>query len=278
MPVDHRAPNINARRLGLYLQRAREFLELSYDEAAFVARCDAEWLIRVETGFASPSPAQVERILSGYGVREAKVADIMIDLASRPDGPPWLARHAARMKASTRDVLISEAEACSVRAFGVRLVPDLVRCEAYFRLLEPKIHPGRDVDEEWDLLHHRQTRPSASGPRTLDVIVDESALTLRIDPAVMAAQLRHLLDLADAPHTTIRAIPETAAFHELRARPFGILDFPGVGDRISLAHTVLGTGFCPVDLHGAWETIEDASALSPDGTRALLHDRLAALD
>jgi hypothetical protein len=31
MPIDYRAPNINARRLGSYLQRIRELLELSYE-------------------------------------------------------------------------------------------------------------------------------------------------------------------------------------------------------------------------------------------------------
>lgn len=277
VPVDYRAPNINARRLGLYLQRAREFLELTYDEAAFVARCDADWLIRVETGFARPTPDEVEHLLDRYGVREAKVADIMIDLASRPDGPPWLARHAARMKASTRDVLISESEARSVRSYGVRTVPALARSEAYFRLLEPGLHPDHDVDEEWDLLRHRQTHRLAARPRVLDVIVDERALTLHIDPAVMAGQLRHLLDLAEDPHTTIRVIPEAAAFTELRAHPFDILDFPGVGDRISLAHTILGTDFCPTDLHETWRTIEGESALPPSATRTLLRSRLSAL-
>ncbi len=278
MPVDYRAPNINARRLGLYLQRAREFLELTYDEAAFVARCDSDWLVRVETGFAPPTPDEVEHLLDRYGVREAKVADIMIDLAARPDGPPWLARHAARMKASTRDILISESEARAVRSFGVRLVPALARTEAYFRLLEPGLNPGCDVDEGWDLLHHRQTYRPAGRPRALDVIVDEHALTLPLDPAVMAGQLRHLLDLADDPHTTVRAIPGSAAFYELRAHPFDILDFPGVGDRISLSHTVLGTDFCPTDLHETWEAIEDRSALTPSTTRTLLHGLLAALD
>ncbi len=277
MPVDYRAPNINARRLGLYLQRAREFVELTYDEAAFVARCDVEWLIRVETGFASPAPDEVERILTSYDVREAEAADVMIDLASRPDGPAWLARHAPRMKASTRDILISESEASVVRTFGVQLVPELARCETYFRRLEPEIHPDRDVDEEWDLLHHRQAYRAAGRPRVLDVIVDERALTLHVEPDVMAAQLRHLLDLGADPDTVVRVIPKRAAFYELRAHPFDLLEFPGVGDRLSLSHTALGTDFCPADLTGTWKFIEERSALAPDRSRSHLLDLLAGL-
>ncbi|MFD0853838.1 helix-turn-helix domain-containing protein, partial [Actinomadura adrarensis] len=62
MPVDYRAPNINARRLGHYLQQVREALELSYDAAAAQVGCDATWLIRLETGFQRATPEEVGRL------------------------------------------------------------------------------------------------------------------------------------------------------------------------------------------------------------------------
>ena len=66
-----RQPGILVRMLGSMLLTAREVAGLSYDEAAARLGCEADWLVRVETGFAVASPEEVARILVEYGVREA---------------------------------------------------------------------------------------------------------------------------------------------------------------------------------------------------------------
>ena len=76
-----RKPGILARMLGSMLTTAREIAGLSYDEAAARLGCEADWLVRVETGFAAADPEQVARILLAYGVREARAADTIIDMA-----------------------------------------------------------------------------------------------------------------------------------------------------------------------------------------------------
>lgn len=58
-----RQPGILARELGSMLRTAREVTELSYDQAAARLGCEADWLVRMETGFAPVSPVQVARIL-----------------------------------------------------------------------------------------------------------------------------------------------------------------------------------------------------------------------
>ncbi|OLT31740.1 hypothetical protein BJF79_00745 [Actinomadura sp. CNU-125] len=67
MPVGYRAPNINARSVGMQLRKIREILELSYGDAAGVLDRDADWPARVETGFEPVAPEQVREILDGYG-------------------------------------------------------------------------------------------------------------------------------------------------------------------------------------------------------------------
>jgi Helix-turn-helix domain len=125
------------------LQTAREIACLSYDQAAARLGCDADWVIRVETGFAMAAPDQVSRILVEYGVRDSAAADAMIDLARRAAAPPpWLAR-----------------------VHGFRLIPSLAQTEGYFRDTAPRLFPGCDVDQEWDLLEHRQAhRPRRRDP------------------------------------------------------------------------------------------------------------------
>jgi transcriptional regulator with XRE-family HTH domain len=74
-------PGVWARMLGSMLRKTREVVGLPYDQAAARLGCAADWLVRVETGFAVAAPDEVARILTEYGVREAKVADEMIGMA-----------------------------------------------------------------------------------------------------------------------------------------------------------------------------------------------------
>jgi transcriptional regulator with XRE-family HTH domain len=265
--------------LGSMLQTAREITGLSYDQAAARLGCQADWLIRVETGFAAADPEQVARILLAYGVREARAADTIIDMARRVAAPPpWLAPHASRLSAASRDVLLVEAEATLAQVHGFLLIPYLAQAEGYFREIAPHVFPGCDVDQEWDLLSCRQAHRPAGVTRLLDVIIDESALVRLNRPAIMAGQLRHLLALADSPHATVRIIPKDAAFWENRGHNFDVLSFAGTTDRIGVCYyPVLGAELASGDLYDLWARIENTSAAGLAHSRAILERHLTAL-
>ena len=261
------------------LMTVREIAGLSYDEAAARLGREADWLVRVETGFVVAGPEEVERILVEYGARAAKVADSMIDMARRVAAPPpWLAAHTPRMTAAGRDVLLVEAEATLAQVHGFRLIPYLVQTEGYFREIAPSAFHGCDVDQEWDLLSHRQAHRPAGVTRLLDVIIDESAFEVRLKrPEIMAGQIRRLLALADSPHATVRVIPMDAAFWESRGHNFDVLSFAGTTDRIGVCYyPVLGAELASGDLYDAWTLIKDNSAADLAQSRAILERRLAA--
>jgi Domain of unknown function (DUF5753)/Helix-turn-helix domain len=274
-----RQPSILARMLGSMLQTAREVVELSYDEAAVRVGCEADWLVRVETGFAVATPEEVARILVEYGVRAANAADTIIDMARRvATPPPWLAPHTSRMTADDRDVLLVEAEATLAQTHGFRLIPPLAQAEGYFREIAPKVYHGCDVDQEWDLLSHRQAHQPAGVTRLLEVIIDEAAIELRLKhPGAMAGQIRHLLDLDDSPHASVRVVPKDAPFWEKRGYQFDVLCFAGTADRIGVTYTVLGTQLASGDLYDLWTRIETTTAADPAHSRVILERHLAAL-
>jgi hypothetical protein len=274
-----RQPGILARELGSMLQKAREVVGLSYDQAAARLGCETDWLVRAETGFAVAGPEEVARILVEYGVREARAADTIIDMARRAAAPPpWLASHTSRMSAASRDVLLVEAEATLAQVHGFLLIPPLVQAEGYFREIAPKLIPGCDVDQEWDLLSHRQAHRPAGVTRLLEVIIDESALERVKHPGAMAGQLRHLLALADSPHATVRVIPKDAVFYESRGYNFDVLSFAGTTDRIGVCHSpVLGAELASSSLYDVWARIESNSAAGQAQSRAILERHLAAL-
>lgn len=116
------------------------------------------------------------------------------------------------------------------------LIPYLVQTEGYFRETAPGVLFGCDVDQEWDLLSHRQAHRPADVTRLLDVMIDGSAFELRLKPGIMAGQLRHLLALTDSPHATVRVIPRDAGFWESRGHNFDVLSFAGTTDRIGVSY------------------------------------------
>jgi transcriptional regulator with XRE-family HTH domain len=275
-----RRPGVWAWMLGSMLQKTREVVGLSYDQAAARLGCAADWLVRVETGFAVAAPDEVARILVGYGVRDARVADEMIATARRAAAPPpWLDAHTSRLTADERDVLLVEAEATLAQVHGFRLIPSLAQAESYFRAVAPKLFRGCDVDQEWDLLACRQAHQPAGVTRLLEVIIDENALDLPMQPAgAMASQVHHLLTLADSPQATVRVIPSSAPFWESRGYQFDILAFAGTTDRIGVSYTVLGYQLeSGDDLHSLWTRIATTSAADPARSRAILEQHLGAL-
>jgi transcriptional regulator with XRE-family HTH domain len=273
-----RRPGILARMLGSMLKTAREIVGLSYDEAAARLGREADWLIRVEIGFVVPAPEDVARILVDYGVREASAADRMIDLARRAAAAPcWLAAHTCRLTANNRDVLLIEAESTLAQVHGFLLMPQLVQTEEYFREMASAVYPERDVDQEWDLLSHRQEHRPVGLRRLLDVMIDEETLKLRGEPEIMAGQVRHLLALSDSPHATVRVIPKGAPIWEKRVHNFDVLSFAGTTDRIGVCYyPILGAELAHGDLYDAWTAIETAAA-DPAESRAILEGHLAAL-
>lgn len=258
------------------LAKVREIAGLSYDEAAAQLGCEVDWLVRVETGFVVAGPEEVARILVDYGARGARVADQIIDMARRAaTPPPWLAPHTSRMTAAYRDVLLVEAEATLAQVHGFRLVPYLVQAEGYFREIAPTAFLGCDVDQEWDLLSHRQAHQPAGVTRLLDVIIDETAFDIRFKrPETMPEQIRHLLALADSPHATVRVIPFEAPLWESRCFNFDVLSFAGTADRIGVSYSILGADLASGDkVYESWTHIQNIAADQAE-SRAILERRL----
>lgn len=273
-----RLPGILARQVGALLRKARELSELSYSEAAAQLRCEADWLIRVETGFAAADPDVAARILEGYGLRETSGAEKVIDFARRAAAPPpWLAGHTSRMSAANRDVLLVEAEATLAQIHGYRLIPFLAQTQDYFRQIAPGLLHGCDVDQERDLLACRQAHQPAGVTRLLEVIIDEYALELRFkDPDVMTGQIHHLLELAQSPNATVRVIPKDTAFYEKRGHNFDVLSFAGTLDRIGVQYVpLLGPELISgSELYDIWTRIETTLAADPADSRAILEQHL----
>jgi hypothetical protein len=199
----------------------------------------------------------------------------MIDLARRAASPPqWLAPHTSRLSAPDRDQLLIEAESTLAQVHGCRLIPPLAQTEEYFKATAPGVLLGQDVGPDWELLACRQAHQPAGVTRLLDVIIDESALQIRFkQPETMTDQIRHLIDLADSEHATVRVVPMNAPFWEQRGCNFDMLSFVGTDDRIGIGYTIIGPHFASGDLFELWTRIGEIAA-DHEASRALLEHHL----
>jgi uncharacterized protein DUF5753 len=124
-------------------------------------------------------------------------------------------------------------------------------------------------------------RRRSPAPPRVEVVLSEAVL-LRVfgGAATMAEQLRHVLEVGELPHVSVRVVPLAAGVHAgCLAGSFVLLDFPGTGMRPADPSVVYGeslTGALYLDRPGelaAYEEIWaalDALALDEAESRQLI--------
>ena len=88
-------------------------------------------------------------------------------------------------------------------------------------------HSAQEIEQLVELRQRRQDRLHGVDPLRLTVVVDESVLFRVVGgPSVMAAQMRHLLDLVELEHVVVRVLPFTAGLGRSHMGHFMLLDIP----------------------------------------------------
>jgi hypothetical protein len=136
-----------------------------------------------------------------------------------------------------------EAEATLVREATTAYVPGLLQTEAYARAVFA-IHQRTEaeLDNLTAVRRIRQERlTSEEDPLELVAVVDEVVLRRPVGgPAVMRAQLRHLLAAATLERVTLQVLPLSLGAHPGLSAPFTLLTFGGIdfGDMVYVEHPV----------------------------------------
>jgi hypothetical protein len=92
-------------------------------------------------------------------------------------------------------------------------------------VLIPAVSPER-ADELVEVKQRRQSRLGSEPPLPLSVVIDEAVLHRVVGgPAVMLAQLEHLIAVTKNCDVTVRVIPFSAGAHPAMDSVFTILEF-----------------------------------------------------
>ncbi|KOG51030.1 XRE family transcriptional regulator [Streptomyces griseoflavus] len=232
-------PVVRRRKLGAELRRQRALAGLTSDEAARRAGWHQSKVSRIETGRSGVKPGDVELLLDVYGVRDAELRALLVALCGggAQDGAArrgWWHTHRDLLPPEYRDFISLEFGASRARTLETTVVPGLLQTADYARTVTRATLsdlPARQVDELVEVRMARQEVLRGARPLELWAVLDEAVLRREIaSPRVMAAQLRHILDMGQLPHVRLQVLPFAAGVHIGITGPFVIFSFPLTSD------------------------------------------------
>jgi transcriptional regulator with XRE-family HTH domain len=179
---------------------------------------------RLETGQRGASARDVTKLCDLYEVDEAK-RQRMADLAREGKQRAWW--QPLNLPYSTYIGL--EAEAASIRDYGLGIIPGLLQAPDYARAVVRATLPDLAPEAVEQRVYGRATRQQLllgkDAPR-FEAVVDESVLHRVVgSPAIMRAQLERLLELSELPSVTLRVMPYSAGALPAGNNKFIILSF-----------------------------------------------------
>jgi transcriptional regulator with XRE-family HTH domain len=234
---------------------------------------------RLETGQRGASARDIAKLCDLYQVDQAK-RQRMADLAREGKQRAWW--QPLNLPYSTYIGL--EAEAASIRDFGLGIIPGLLQAPGYAYEVVRAAEPGLGADAVEQRVQGRMTRQQQllfgqDAPR-FEAVVDESVLHRVVGgPAVMKAQLERLLELSELPSVTVRVIPYKAGALPAGNNKFIILSFeiPAVSDVVYI-EGLTGDLFLeePADVEAYKTTYRTLVSLAadPETTRGTIEARV----
>ncbi|MFJ5103691.1 helix-turn-helix domain-containing protein [Streptomyces sp. NPDC088554] len=219
------------RQLGRYLRDLRNKARLTVRAAARNLEWSEAKMWRIETGQSSLRSHDVETMCKVYDA-PADLTQALMGLAKETKAKGWWHSYGDVIPQEF-DLFIGLEEAASdINWYENELIPGLLQIEDYARIIIRTHNHEESEDEVEKRVRLRLTRQAlltrSVDPATLNVGLSEAVLRRPVGgPAVMAGQLKHLLDVCELPNVTLRVVPFSAGLHlGVMSGPFGILRFP----------------------------------------------------
>ncbi|OXM45677.1 DNA-binding protein [Amycolatopsis thailandensis] len=223
-------PTAIKRWIALEMKRLRE--AAGYDRATAAERIGKATTViaHIETSRNLPAPADLEILLKFYGVPE-KVPRFLDLIKRAKRGRDWWINFDYGVFDWFNLYLGLETGAARIS------IVDLVGLHGLFQTRDYALalmREGRRWDNQAELETMVDLRMARQGilDRPGDApqiwsIVDEGVLRRQVGgPAVMSAQLRHLMDLSERSNIDIQVLPFTAGAHGASDGTFIIIDYP----------------------------------------------------
>jgi transcriptional regulator with XRE-family HTH domain len=217
-------PTIVRRELGRRLREAREQAGKSVPDVLESKVVSKATLYRYESGRVPANSGKVVELAMLYGLDLAAIKELQeLAVGSRQLG--WWEDHGKVAATHLRFFIGLETAASKVQTYVPDLVPGLLQTEDYVRAVERASMPAPDEQTLERRVAVRMRRQQAlfgrSRPFRLRAVMGPGALARQVGgPAVMAAQVAHLRQMAKHRRVELRVLPWAAGAHAALAGSF----------------------------------------------------------
>lgn len=222
-----RGPTLRAQWLGQQLRELRNASELTLDDAAEFLQRSAGTVSRFESGVYPIRRGDVMALLALYRVSDEQQRNELFKLSEEAWQTGWWDGYADDVPGALMDLTWLESRASQIHSFDALTFPGLLQVESYARATIEAVDPDAPAEqiERWvEFRTKRQDVLAREEPPHLSVLLDEMMLYRPIGgPDVMAEQLAHLVDAAQAPNIEIRILPLRTGGHASLAGSFRIM-------------------------------------------------------
>src|SRR5689334_7162562 len=227
--ADAQGPTVPRMLVGIELRRYRDAAGITPDQAAYEIRASRSKISRMENGLVRFKERDVTDLLTLYGITDEQIRDRLVTLARQASTPGWWSKYGDIMADWFESYLGLETAASVIRTFELQFVNGLFQTEDYARAVTMLGHTSAAADEierRVSLRLKRQELLAGPEPPQVWSVIDEGALRRPVGgPAVMRAQLEHLIEVAGLRHVTIQVVPFSRGGHAAAGGSFTVLRF-----------------------------------------------------
>lgn len=215
--------------LGSQLRRLREAVGITPEQAGYEIRASRSKISRLENGRVGLKSRDVTDLLTLYGVTDEGLRSKFLALARQSNAPDWWRKYSDILPGWFEGYLGLEAAAATIRSFEVQFVNGLFQTADYagaVTRLGRKNAPADEVERWVALRHKRQELLARPDPPKIWSVIEEAVLRRPVaGPAVMRAQFRHLIEVAELPDVTVQVVPFASGAHAGESGSFTVLRF-----------------------------------------------------
>jgi transcriptional regulator with XRE-family HTH domain len=225
-------PAVGRRKLAGELRRLRSVAGLTIQDVATELECSAGKISRIETGTVGARVQDVRDMLALYRVPSAQREELL-DLVRLARTKAWWQDFLDVVPAGSGTFYGLESGAARIDLLETGLIPGILQTEGYARALigSRSDTPADVVQRRIELRMRRQDVLCRPDPPALRMLLDEAVLRREVGgPAVMAAQLRRLVEVAALEHVRLRVLPFGAGAYPAAGVAYSIFGFDGDSD------------------------------------------------
>jgi transcriptional regulator with XRE-family HTH domain len=237
-----RSPTLRRRELGARLRALRLERAMTVEGVAELLLCSPSKVSRMETGQRSATLRDVRDLCRIYEVTDPSQAEHLMQLVRDGKQQAWWQSYDLDVYATYVGL---EQAAATLSYYQSTIVPGLLQTAEYARAMHGGSMPAEfspeRANELVEVRIRRQQVLTRDPALQLLAVLDEAVLHREVGgPAVMAAQLRHLITTANLPNVTLQVIPYSAGAHPAMENMFNIIEFGDVAPRVVYVEGLMG--------------------------------------